>query len=124
MNAVVETRHSKGVTILDVSGDVVLGDGTEALRETVRGLVTGGIRRVVVNLAGVQHMDSSGIGELLATRTALLNRGGQMKLLRPSRRVVEVLQITKIYNTFDIFEDEAAALGSFRQIAADEASAG
>ncbi|MGH9673440.1 MAG: STAS domain-containing protein, partial [Bryobacteraceae bacterium] len=69
-------------------------------------------------------MDSSGIGELLATRTALLNRGGQMKLLRPSRRVVEVLQITRIYNTFDIFEDETAALGSFGQTAAGEASAG
>jgi anti-sigma B factor antagonist len=124
MNASVQTHQQAGIAVLNVSGDVVLADGTEVLRETVREIILGGTRKVLMNLAGVRNMDSSGIGELLAARTALLNSGGQLKLLRPSKRVVEVLNVARIYSTFEVFQEESSALASFRDGASAEAAKG
>jgi anti-sigma B factor antagonist len=121
MQASVIARESGGVSVVEVKGAMVLGEGTETLRETVRELIAGGVTKLILNLAGVSRMDSSGIGELIATRTAILNRGGQLRLLNPSRSVVGVLQVTKVLASFDVSDDESAAIASLGK---GEAAAG
>jgi anti-sigma B factor antagonist len=108
------TTHEKGdVIIVDVSGRLTLGEGTSALRKRMRELVEGGSRRIVLNMADITYMDSSGIGELVATYTTVTTVGGELKLLNLAKRVHELLNITKLYTVFETFEDEASAIGSF-----------
>ena len=106
--------HKKGdVIIVDVSGRLTLGEGTSALRATMRELVEGGSRRIVLNMADVTYMDSSGLGELVAAYTTVTTAGGELKLLNLAKRVHELLYITKLYTVFETFEDEASAIASF-----------
>lgn len=108
------TPHKKGdVIIVDVSGRLTLGESTSALRTMMRELVEGGSRRIVLNMAEVTYIDSSGIGELVAAYTTIATAGGVVKLLNLAKRVHEILYITKLYTVFESFEDEASALGSF-----------
>jgi anti-sigma B factor antagonist len=108
------TTHEKGdVIIVDVSGRLTLGEGTSVLRTMMRELVEGGSRRIVLNMADVTYMDSSGIGELVAAYTTIATAGGAVKLLNLAKRVHELLYITKLYTVFESFEDEASAVGSF-----------
>ena len=108
------TTHKKGdVIIVDVSGRLTLGESTSALRNRMRELVEGGSRRIVLNMADVTYMDSSGIGELVAAYTTIATAGGVVKLLNLAKRVHELLYITKLYTVFESFEDEASAIGSF-----------
>ena len=108
------TTHKKGdVIIVDVSGRLTLGESTSALRTMMRELVEGGSRRIVLNMAEVTYIDSSGIGELVAAYTTIATAGGVVKLLNLAKRVHELLYITKLYTVFESFEDEASALGSF-----------
>src|ERR1017187_413877 len=108
------TTHEKGdVIIVDASGRLTLGEGTSALRKRMRELVDGGSRRIVLNMADVSHIDSSGIGELVAAYTTVTAAGGQLKLLNLAKRVHELLNITKLYTIFESFEDEASAVASF-----------
>ena len=108
------TSHEAGeVIVVDASGKLTLGEGTSTLRAKIRELVEGGSRRIVLNMAGVSYIDSSGLGELVASHTTVTTAGGQIKLLNLAKRVHDLLKLTKLYTVFEAFEDEAAAVESF-----------
>jgi anti-sigma B factor antagonist len=106
-------RQAGDVTILDLSGEVRIGDSSVALRESVRNLADQGKKKLLLNLAGVKYMDSSGIGELIANYTTLTRHGGQLKLLNLTDRIQNLLVITKLLTVFDSYDNEAEALKSF-----------
>lgn len=109
----VATREIGDVVVLDISGRITLGEGNIALREIVRELVDKGNKRVVLNLANVHYVDSSGIGELVKTHTTIKNHGGQAKLAALNKRVSDLLQVTRLSAVFDVHSDEATAIASF-----------
>ena len=107
------TRQVDDVSVVDVAGRITLGDGSSALRDAVRDLVGKDRKKILLNLADVSYIDSSGIGELVSGFTTVTNNGGQLKLLGLTKRVQDLLQITKLYTVFDVHEDEAHAIKSF-----------
>ena len=109
----IATRESGKVTILDVRGRIVLGDEIGDLRKAVHKLVDEGKKKIILNLADVDYIDSSGVGELVGCFTTLRNAGGELKLLNLSQKVQDVLYVTKLYTVFDIKDDEFTALKSF-----------
>jgi anti-sigma B factor antagonist len=109
----IETRQVGDVTILDCAGNISLGEGTMAIRNTVRELLKDGDKKILVNLANVNYIDSSGIGELVSTYTNIVKEGGDIRLLNPIPKIRELLNITKLATRFEIFEDEQTALDSF-----------
>ncbi len=113
MSVKLNTRQSGNVTVIDVSGRITLGEGSSVLRDAMRELVIGGHKNILLNLGDVTYIDSSGIGELVAGFTSVANAGGAMKLLSLTKRVKDLLQITKLYTVFDVHEDEAHAVQSF-----------
>jgi len=117
------TRQVGDVTVLDISGRITLGEGNIALREIVRELADKGHKKVVLNLAEVHYVDSSGVGELVKTHTTLRNQGGQLKLTSLSKRVNDLLHMTRLSAVFDIYKDEAGAISSFESAEASEAVA-
>jgi len=108
------SRQVSGVTVVDMSGRITLGEGSVVLRDTVRDLVAKGEKKILLNLGDVTYIDSSGIGELVSAFTSVRNQQGQLKLLKLTKKVHDLLQITKLYTVFDIYDDEAAALGTFK----------
>jgi anti-sigma B factor antagonist len=106
-------RDAGQVTVVDFSGRIVLGDGSALLRKTIRGLLDEQRRLILLNLADVDYIDSSGIGELVSGYTAVKNQSGDLKLLHLTKKVKDLLQITKLYTVFDVFTDEGTALRSF-----------
>jgi len=109
----VKERQAGDVTILDLRGEVRIGEGSIALRDAIRNLADSGKKKLLLNLAGVSYIDSSGIGELIANYTTVSRQGGQLKLLKLTDRVQNLLVITKLLTVFDAYEDEAEALQSF-----------
>ena len=109
----IESREVGHVTILDVQGRIVLGDEIHVLRDAVRGLVAEGKKKIILNLAEVDYIDSSGVGELVGSFTTVRNAGGELKLLNLTQKVHDVLQVTKLYTVFDIRDDEFTAVKSF-----------
>jgi len=107
------TRQVGDVSVVDVAGRITLGEGSSALRETLRDMVSKGQKKILLNLGDVSYIDSSGIGELVSGFTTVTNSGGQLKLLNLNKRVKDLLQITKLYTVFDVHEDEAGAVRSF-----------
>src|SRR5919197_735514 len=108
------TRQVNGVTIVDLSGRITLGEGSILLRDMVRDLVTKGQRKILLNLGEVTYIDSSGIGELVSAFTSVRNQGGELKLLNLTKKVHDLLQITKLYTVFDVKDEEATAVSSFK----------
>jgi anti-sigma B factor antagonist len=108
-------RQVGGVTIVDLSGRITLGEGSVVLRDTVRDLVSKGKNKILLNLADVTYIDSSGIGELVSAFTTVRNQSGELKLLKLTKKVHDLLQITKLYTVFDIKDDEATAVQAFTQ---------
>jgi anti-sigma B factor antagonist len=108
------TRQLNGVTVVDLSGRITLGEGSVVLRDTVRELIGKGEKKILLNLGEVTYIDSSGIGELVSAFTTVRNQGGELKLLNLTKKVHDLLQITKLYTVFDVKDDEASAVGSFR----------
>lgn len=106
-------RQVDSVTVVDISGRITLGEGCAQLRELIRGQLTKGNKRVLINLADVTYIDSSGIGELVSAYTAVTNQGGELKLLKLTQKVHDLLQITKLYTVFNVHDDEAKAIASF-----------
>src|SRR3954464_5430858 len=106
-------RRVDGVTILDLSGRITLGEGSVVLRDQIRELLGKNQKKILLNLGDVTYIDSSGIGELVSGFTTVTNSGGSLKLLNLNKRVKDLLQITKLYTVFDVHEDEAAAIRSF-----------
>ena len=109
----VKERQAGDVTILDMTGEVRIGEGAISLRDSIRNLADQGKKKVLLNLAGVKYMDSSGVGELIANYTTIKRQGGQLKLLNLTDRIQNLLVITKLLTVFDTYENEAEALKSF-----------
>jgi|SRR5271157_2703344 len=107
------TRQAGGVTVVDISGRITVGEGNVVLREIVRDLAEKGKKAIVLNLGEVQYIDSSGIGELVKAHTTIRNQGGQLKLTNLSKRVHDLLEMTRLSAVFDIQKDEASAIKSF-----------
>jgi anti-sigma B factor antagonist len=107
------TREVSHVTILDLHGRITLGDETGKLRDAVRQLIAAGKTKIVLNLAQIDYIDSSGVGELVSSFTAVRNSGGELKLLALSKKVQDILHVTKLYTVFDIKDDEFTAVKSF-----------
>lgn len=113
MSVRLSTRQVDGVTILDLSGRITLGEGSVQLRDAVRDLLSKGSKKILLNLGDVNYIDSSGIGELVSAYTTVRNQGGDLKLLNLTKKVHDLLQITKLYTVFDVKDDEASAVASF-----------
>jgi anti-sigma B factor antagonist len=107
------TRQVDGITIVDLSGRITLGEGSVVLRDTIKDLLGKGQKKILLNLGDVSYIDSSGIGELVSAFTSVRNQGGELKLLHLTKKVHDLLQITKLYTVFDVKDDEATAIGSF-----------
>jgi anti-sigma B factor antagonist len=113
MSAKLNNRQVGDVTVIDISGRITLGEGSSVIRDEMRALTGKGNKKVLLNLGDVTYIDSSGIGELVTGYTTMTNAGGAMKLLNLTKRVKDLLQITKLYTVFDVYEDEAHAVRSF-----------
>ena len=110
---IISTREVSHITIVDINGRITLGDETGQLRDRIRSLIAEGKKKIVLNLAQVDYIDSSGVGELVSSYTAVRNAGGDLKLLSLTKKVQDVLNVTKLYTVFDIKEDEFNAVKSF-----------
>jgi anti-sigma B factor antagonist len=114
MSFKVSSRETGGVAIFDLEGRITLGDGSEALRDLVRERLNSGQTKILLNMAGIVYMDSSGLGELVSGLRAVQAKGGDLKLLNLTKKINDLLQITRLNTVFDIHKDEAQALASFR----------
>lgn len=117
----ISTRQNGDVTVVDLSGKIALGESNRALHDSIKDLIEGGSKNILLNLANVTVIDSSGLGELVAGYASAERNGGAMKLMNLSDRFIQLIHITKLYTVFDIFDNEAEAIASFGS--ASEASA-
>jgi anti-sigma B factor antagonist len=106
-------RQVGEVTVVDAVGRITLGEGASTFRDSIRDLAANGHKKLLLNLAEISYIDSSGIGELVSGFTTVANQGGTVKLLNLTKRVQDLLQITKLYTVFEVFDDEAKAVRSF-----------
>ena len=113
MALTIASREVDGVTVVELSGRITLGEGSVQLRDSIRDLLAKGQKKILLNLGEVNYIDSSGIGELVSAYTTVRNQGGELKLLNLTKKVHDLLQITKLYTVFDIKDDEASAIASF-----------
>jgi len=113
MSLTMGRREREGVVIVDLSGRIAAGEESARLRETLRELAAAGSVRVVLNLRGVDYIDSTGLGALVICYTTLKKAGGKLTLLNLSRRTIELLVFTKLATVFEIFDDEQEAVNSF-----------
>ena len=114
MSMKASTRQFDDITIVDLSGQIKLGEGSSTLRDIVKDLLSKGQKNILLNLGDISYIDSSGIGELVSAYTSVRNQGGEMKLLKLTKRVKDVLAITKLLTVFDVKDDEAAAIAAFK----------
>src|ERR1700744_3925719 len=110
----IASREVDGVTILDLGGRITLGEGSVQLREAIRDLISKGSKSILLNLSDVNYIDSSGLGELVSAYTTSKKQGANLKLLGLTKKVKDVLQLTKLYTVFDIYDDEASAIASYK----------
>ncbi len=114
MALTISSRELDGVTILDLSGRITLGEGSVQLRDAIRDLIGKGSKNILLNMGDVNYIDSSGLGELVSAFTTAKNQQAEVKLLNLTKKVHDLLQLTKLYTVFDIKDDEASAIASFR----------
>ncbi len=107
-------RDVNGITVVDISGRITLGEGSAMLREMVRDMIAKEHKHILLNLGDVNYIDSSGIGELVSGFTTVKSSGGELKLLNLTKKVHDLLQITKLYTVFEVHNDERSALSSFK----------
>ena len=115
MSIKASTRQLEDITIVNLSGEIKLADGARVLRDIVKDLLSKGEKKILLNLADVSYIDSSGVGELVGAFTSVRNHGGEMKLLQLTKKVKDVLVITKLLTVFDVKDDEAAAIAAFKR---------
>jgi anti-sigma B factor antagonist len=113
MSMKVVIRQVDGITILDLSGRITLGEGSITLRDSIHEVLAKGSKKILLNLGDTSYIDSSGIGELVSAFTSVKNAGGELKLLNLTKKVHDLLQITKLYTVFDIWDNEASAIAAF-----------
>src|SRR5436305_3809117 len=109
----IKQREAGDVTIMDLSGKITIGEGSVQLREKVRQLLNDGKKKILLNLGDVSYVDSSGIGELVSSYTTTRNQAGQLKLLNLTKKIQDLLSITKLLTVFETFDAERAALDSY-----------
>lgn len=114
MSLKITTRETADATILEMSGRITLGEGLGDLRDSIREALAGNRKHIILNLADVSYIDSSGLGQLIGSYATVTDRGGQMKLVNLQKRVVDLMQITKLLTVFETYDSEAAALASFK----------
>ena len=114
MALTIASRDVNGVAVLDLSGRITLGEGSVQLRDAVRGLIARGSKNILLNMGEVSYIDSSGLGELVSAFTTAKNQQAEVKLLNLTKKVHDLLQLTKLYTVFDIKDDEASAIASFK----------
>ena len=110
----ISTRKRDGVIIVDMVGELRLGEGTGVLRDVIRDVVAQGDKNILLNLAVVRHLDSAGVGELVTCFTSVRNQGGRLKLMNLNKNVHSILQITKLVTVFEVADDEESAVKSFQ----------
>jgi len=115
MSLKMQTREVKGIIVVDLSGRLTMGEACAALRDEIHDQTSQGYLKILLNLGDVTYIDSAGLGELTAAYTTAKNRGGALKLLNLTKRVQDLMQITKLYTVFDVFDDEKAAVASFEK---------
>ncbi|MBS1871631.1 MAG: STAS domain-containing protein [Acidobacteria bacterium] len=113
MSVKLSTRQVGDVTVIDAVGRITLGEGASTFRDAIRDLAAKGDKKLLLNLSEVSYIDSSGIGELVSGFTTVTNHGGQLKLVGLTKRVKDLLQITKLYTIFDVYDTETSAVRSF-----------
>lgn len=113
MSMNVKLRHVGGVTVIDLSGKITLGEGSIALRDAVREALSAGSKKILLNVGDVNYIDSAGLGELVSAYTSVKNAGGELKLMNLSKKVKDLLVITKLLTVFDVKENEKDALAAF-----------
>ena len=113
MSVKLTTRQVGDVTVIDAVGRITLGEGSSVFRDTLKDLTAAGNKKLLLNLAEVSYIDSSGIGEMVSGFTSVTNQGGQLNLLNLTKRVKDLLQNTKLYTVFEVYDDEAAAVRSY-----------
>jgi anti-sigma B factor antagonist len=106
-------RKVSDVTVLDLTGKMTLGEGDELLKVTINNLLAAGSKKIVLNLGGVPYIDSAGLGEVVRTHTTVSRQGGSLKLLNLTKRIEDLLSITKLLTVFDTYDSEAEAIKSF-----------
>jgi anti-sigma B factor antagonist len=109
----IEERAVGDVVVLDLKGKITLGEGDELLKDKVNSLVNQGKKKIVLNLAGVPYIDSAGLGEVVRTYTTVSRQGGSLKLLNLTKRITDLLSITKLLTVFETFDSENEAVRSF-----------
>ena len=114
MALAIASREVDGVTVVELSGRITLGEGSVQLRDTIRDLIAKGQKHILLDLGEVNYIDSSGLGELVSAYTTARNQGAALKLLKLTKKVHDLLQLTKLYTVFDIYDDEASAIASFK----------
>jgi anti-sigma B factor antagonist len=110
----IASREVDGVTVVELSGRITLGEGSVQLRDAIRDLIGKGQHSILLDLSEVNYIDSSGLGELVSAYTSAKNKGASLKLLKLTQKVHDLLQLTKLYTVFDIYDDEASAIASFK----------
>jgi len=114
INLYINERHERDITVLDLKGRVRIGGSTIALHRAIRCLVEEGKTQILLNLSGVTHIDSSGLGELISSHITVTDKGGKIKLAHLTERLRDLMTITKLLTVFDVYDDESQALDSFR----------
>ena len=114
MSMNVKLRHVSGVTVLDLSGKITLGEGSIGLRDAVRDALAAGSKKILLNIGDVTYIDSAGLGELVAAYTSVKNAGGDLKLTNLSKKVKDLLVITKLLTVFDVKDNEKDAIAAFQ----------
>ena len=114
MALTIASREVDGVTVLDLSVRITLGEGSVQLRDAIRDLIGKGSKRILLNLGDVNYIDSSGLGEMVSAFTTAKNQTAELKLLKLTKKVHDLLQLTKLYTVFDVYDDEASAIASFK----------
>jgi len=109
----INKREANGITVVDLSGRLTLGDASAQLRDTLRGLIDSGNNKIILNLGDVAYIDSSGLGELVSGFTTVKNSGGELKLANLTQKVNDLLTVTKLYTVFEVHNDEKSAVESF-----------
>jgi anti-sigma B factor antagonist len=113
MNITTNVRQVGSVAIVDITGNIVFGEESTALHDVVSGLLKKGQKQILLNLVGVNHIDSMGMGSLVGAYTSVRKQGGELKLLNLSNKVTDVMQITRLYIVFDVMIDEVTGVESF-----------
>ena len=113
MSIKASTRQLGSVTVVDLTGQIKLGEGSSVLRDTVKELLGKGHKKILLNLGDVNYIDSITVGELISAFTSVRNQGGELKLLHLTKKVRTVLEITRLYTVFQVFDDEAEAIAAF-----------